>query len=75
MATEVMALVTRKPEEEGDAKDLLKEKWMDEELNAACTATSRTRFQGQQALWHTHVCMPVTLIHSRPPQLFYTHFL
>ena len=42
-------------EEEDDGKDLLKKKWMDEELDAECTVTRRTRFQGQRALWYTHV--------------------
>ena len=42
-------------EEEDDGKDLLKKKWMDEELDAECTVTRRTRFQGQRALWYTYV--------------------
>ena len=39
-------------DEEDDGKDLLKQKWMDDELGE-CTATRRIRHQGDRALWHT----------------------
>jgi hypothetical protein len=41
-------------EDEDDGKDLLKKKWMDEELDAECTVTRRTSFLGQRALWYTY---------------------
>jgi hypothetical protein len=42
-------------DEGDDGKDLLKQKWMDDELRE-CTVpvTRRTSYQGQRALWCTH---------------------
>ena len=40
-------------DEGDDGKDLLKRKWMDDELGE-CTVTRRTSYQGQRALWYTY---------------------
>ena len=40
-------------DEGDDGKDLLKRKWMDDELGE-CTVTRRASYQGQRALWHTY---------------------
>ena len=50
-------------DEGDDGKDLLKQKWMDDELGE-CAVTRRASYQGQRALWCTY-CEDDELVKER----------